>query len=147
VAHNVVPGEAKISIDRRLIPGETKESAVAEVREALDAIAAEDPDFRYELIADPHGDFIAANITPEDSPLVAAIQESVRTVTGQEPEYFVAWAGATDGRYYRAAGIDTVGYGPNGERAHGANECVYVDDLVTQAKVYVAAITKLLGVG
>ena len=146
VAHNVVPGEAKISIDRRLIPGETKESTVAEVREALDAIAAEDPDFRYELIADPSGDFIAANITPEDSPLVAAIQESVRSVTGKEPEYFVAWAGATDGRYYRSAGIDTVGYGPNGERAHGANECVYVDDLVTQAKVYVSTITKLLGV-
>jgi acetylornithine deacetylase/succinyl-diaminopimelate desuccinylase-like protein len=67
-------------------------------------------------------------------------------VTGQEPEYFVAWAGATDGRFYRAAGIDTVGYGPGGERAHGANECVYVDDLVTQAKVYVETITRLLGV-
>ena len=87
-----------------------------------------------------------ANITDEDSPLVAAVQDSIRTVTGQEPEYFVAWAGATDGRFYRAAGIETVGYGPGGERAHGANECVYVDDLVTQAKVYVETITRLLGV-
>jgi len=146
VAHNVVPGEATITIDRRLIPGETKEIAVAEVREALDAVAAGDPDFRYELTVDPTGDFIDANITPEDSPLVAAMQESVRSVVGTEPEYFVAWAGATDGRFYRAAGIDTVGFGPGGERAHGANECVYVDDLVTQARVYVATITRLLGV-
>ena len=146
VAHNVVPGECTITVDRRLIPGETAESAVAEVRAALDAVGAQDPEFRYELTVDPTGDAIPANITPEGSPLVRAVQESVRAVTGAEPEYFVAWAGATDGRFYRAAGIETVGYGPGGERAHGANECVYVDDLVTQAQVYVETITRLLGV-
>ena len=75
-----------------------------------------------------------------------AVQASIRDVTGKEPEYFVAWAGATDGRFYRQAGIDTVGYGPGGENAHGANEAVYIDDLVTQARVYVETITRLLGV-
>ncbi|MEZ4506815.1 MAG: M20/M25/M40 family metallo-hydrolase [Thermomicrobiales bacterium] len=55
VAHNVVPGEAKIHVDRRLIPGETRESVVAEIRAQLDAVAAEDPDFRYTLIEDPNG--------------------------------------------------------------------------------------------
>ncbi len=145
VAHNVVPGECTISVDRRLIPGETRESAVAAVRAALDAVAADDPDFRYDLVVDPHHDYIPANITPEDSPFVQAIQESVRVVTGEEPAYFVAWAGATDGRFYRQAGIDTVGYGPGGENAHGANEAVFVADLVTQAKVYAETITRLLG--
>lgn len=145
VAHNVVPGECTIEVDRRLIPGETRESATAEVRAALDAIAAEDPDFRYELAVDPHGDYIPANITREDSPLVHALQASVRDVTGREPEYFVAWAGATDGRFYRQLGIETVGYGPNGENAHGANEAVFIADLVTQAKVYAETVTRLLG--
>lgn len=145
VAHNVVPGEARISVDRRLIPGETKESVVAEIRAALDNVAATDPDFKYTLVVDPTGDFIAANITEEDSPLVQAIQQSIRAVTGQEPEFFVAWAGATDGRFYRQAGIDTVGYGPGGENAHGANEAGYIDDLVQQARVYVEIATRLLG--
>ena len=145
VAHNVVPGECTISVDRRLIPGETGQSAAAEVRAALDALAAEDPEFRYTLVEDPHGDAIPANITPEGSPLVQAVQAGVRRVTGREPEWFVAWAGATDGRFYRQAGIDTVGYGPGGENAHGANEAVYVADLVTQAKVYAETITRLLG--
>ena len=145
VAHNVVPGECVFTIDRRIIPGETPESAEAEIRAALDAVAAADPEFRYELVADPTGDAIPANITPEDSPLVRALQESARSVTGEEPEYFVAWAGATDGRFYRQAGIDTVGYGPGGENAHGANEAVTIDDLVTQAKVYATTITRLLG--
>ncbi len=139
-----MPGECRFSIDRRIIPGETVESALAEIRGHLDAVAAEDPDFRYEIVTDPMGDAIPANITAEDSPLVRAVQQSAREVTGQEPEYFVAWAGATDGRFYRQMGIDTVGYGPGGENAHGANEAVFVDNLVTQAKVYAATIARLL---
>src|SRR6478752_2014746 len=144
VAHNVVPGEAKIHVDRRLIPGETRESVVAEIRAKLDTVAAEDPDFKYTLIEDPHGDFIPANITEEDSPLVQAVQQAVRDELGIEPEFFVAWAGATDGRFYRQAGIDTVGFGPGGENAHGANEAGYIDDLVAEANVYAATVEKLL---
>lgn len=144
VAHNVVPGEAKIHVDRRLIPGETRESVVAEIRAALDAVAATDPDFSYTLIEDPRSDFIPANITEEDSPLVQAVQASVRSELGREPQFFVAWAGATDGRFYRQAGIDTVGFGPGGENAHGANEAGYIDDLVAEANVYAATIERLL---
>ncbi len=143
VAHNVVPGECTFTIDRRLIPGETRDSAVADIRSALDSVARDDLDFRYELNIDPQRDHIPANITDEQSPLVSALQESIRTVTGKEPEFFVAWAGATDGRFYRQAGIDTVGYGPGGENAHGANEAVNVDDLVTQAEVYVETSLRL----
>lgn len=144
VAHNVVPGECTFSIDRRLIPGETRESIVAEIIATFDDIAADDPNFRYELEIDPLQDHIPANITDSASPLVQALQSSVRDVTGQEPEYFVAWAGATDGRFYRLAGIDTVGYGPGGENAHGANEAVKIDDLVTQARVYGETISRVL---
>jgi succinyl-diaminopimelate desuccinylase len=144
VAHNVVPGECTFSIDRRLIPGETRESAVAEIVAMLDTIAGEDPAFRYELDVDPRKDHIPANITEESSPIVQALQASITNVTSREPEYFVAWAGATDGRFYRQAGIDTVGYGPGGENAHGANEAVHIDDLVTQAGVYVETITRVL---
>ncbi|MEJ7838966.1 MAG: ArgE/DapE family deacylase [Thermomicrobiales bacterium] len=146
IAHNIVPGECTISIDRRIIPGETKERAVADVRTALDAVAATDPDFRYELIIDPDGSFIDANITPEDSPLVQAFQESVRVVTGKEPEFFVQWAGMTDGRFYRQHDIDTVGMGPRGENAHGANESIAIDDLVLEGRIYAQTIATLLKV-
>ena len=73
VAHNVVPGECTFTIDRRLIPGETRESAVADIESALDAIASEDPDFRYELSVDPQQDYIPANITDDQSPLVKSL--------------------------------------------------------------------------
>jgi acetylornithine deacetylase/succinyl-diaminopimelate desuccinylase family protein len=144
VAHNVVPGECTITVDRRLIPGETRETAMAEVREAFESIAATDPDFKYTVIENPDDNYIPANITADTSPIVTSLQESIRQVTGAEPEYFVAWAGATDGRFYRQAGVETVGYGPGGMNAHGANEAVYIDDLVTQAKVYVETVVRLL---
>lgn len=146
IAHNVVPGEATISIDRRLIPGENKESAVADIRQKLDAVAAEDPDFKYELEIDPDGSYIDPNITPEDSPLVQAFQASLRTLTGEEPEYFVQWAGMTDGRFYRQHSMDTVGMGPRGEGAHGANESILIDDLVKQGRIYALTIANLLKV-
>jgi len=147
VAHNVVPGECTITVDRRTIPGETRATVMTEINAKLEAIAANDPQFKYTIVEDPHGDYIPANLTDENSSLVKAMQAGVRSVTGKEPEFFVAWAGATDGRFYRQAGIDTVGLGSGGEGAHGANEAVYIADLVTQARVYSETIGALLGLG
>jgi succinyl-diaminopimelate desuccinylase len=146
IVSNVVPGECTITVDRRTIPGETRESVLAEVRQKLDAIKADDPEFNYEILAsDEEEGYTPANITDDGSPIVAALQQSVREVLGREPAFFRTWAGATDGRLYRFAGIDTVGFGPSGEFAHGANEAVFVDDLVTQAQVYIATVRRLLG--
>ncbi|RIK41233.1 MAG: hypothetical protein DCC58_12770, partial [Chloroflexi bacterium] len=112
----------------------------------LDGIKADDPNFNYEILPSTEEDgYTPANITAEDSPLVLALQDAVRGVLDKEPEFFRTWAGATDGRLYRFAGIDTVGFGPSGENAHGANEAVFVDDLIAQAQVYQAAIRQLLG--
>src|SRR5690606_2153809 len=144
VANNVVPGECVITVDRRTIPGETDETVLAEIRAKLDAIKADDPDFDYEIIPNRDEGYTPANITDESSPIVAALQQAIREVTGEEPEYFAPWAGATAGRLYRFAGIDTAGYGPSGQNAHGANEGVYVDDLITQAQVYQVIARKLL---
>jgi acetylornithine deacetylase/succinyl-diaminopimelate desuccinylase-like protein len=70
----------------------------------------------------------------------------LRTLTGKEPEFFVQWAGMTDGRFYRQRGMDTVGMGPRGEGAHGANESILIDDLVQQGKIYAETIARLLKV-
>jgi acetylornithine deacetylase/succinyl-diaminopimelate desuccinylase family protein len=146
IVSNVVPGECIITVDRRTIPGETRESVLAEVTAALDAVKESDPRFNYEILpSDEEEGYTPANITEQDSPVVKMLQESVREVMGKEPEFFRTWAGATDGRLYRFAGIDTVGFGPSGENAHGANEAVYVDDLVTQAQVYIATARRILG--
>lgn len=144
VAHNVVPGEATIDIDRRTVPGETVESIIADIRAKLDVVAADDPDFLYELEYDSER-YTEANMTSPDSPLVVAFQNALQSL-GREPEFFVEWAGITDARLYRQIGIDTVIMGPAGLNEHGANESILVDDLVTQARIYAATLSELLGV-
>lgn len=144
VAHNVVPGDATIDIDRRTVPGETAESVIADIRAKLDAVAADDPDFIYELEYDAER-YTEANMTSPDSPLVVAFQNALRSMD-REPEFFVEWAGITDARLYRQIGIDTVIMGAVGLNEHGANESILVDDLVTQARIYAATLSELLGV-
>jgi acetylornithine deacetylase/succinyl-diaminopimelate desuccinylase family protein len=145
IASNVVPGECTITVDRRTIPGETRQSVLDEVRQKLDALKTDEPNFDYEIQpSDEEEGYTPANITDAESPVVTHLQQAIREVTGQEPEFFATWAGVTDGRLYRFAGIDTVGYGPSGQNAHGANEAVFVDDLVTQSQVYQALVRRLL---
>jgi succinyl-diaminopimelate desuccinylase len=141
-AGNQVPDECTISIDRRLIPGETADTVAAEVKNVLDEAGKGDLDWRWEIDApkDSKGAWIyhPANYTAPDTEFGQAFKSAVKTVLGKEPDLFVEWAGGTDGAYYRDMGIPTIGFGPGGEHMHGPNELVYVDTLVDQAKVYIA---------
>ena len=141
-AGNQVPDECTISIDRRLIPGETPDTIAAEVKQALDEAGKGDPDWRWEIEAprDKDGKWIynPANYTEPDSELGKEFKKAIRAALKREPELFVEWAGGTDGAYYRQAGIQTIGFGPAGEHMHGPNELVYVDTLIDQARVYLA---------
>lgn len=144
---NQVPAECVIGVDRRLIIGEDADTVVAEVTEALDEAGKGDPDWRWELEArkDKDGNYIYSppSYTAPDTELVKAFFEAVPKAMGSEPELFVEWAGGTDGRFYRYSGIQTVGFGPRGEHAHGPDEFVYVDSLMSQAKVYLALVLEL----
>jgi succinyl-diaminopimelate desuccinylase len=139
---NQVPAECTITVDRRLIIGETADDVVAEVKADLDEAGEGDPDWSWEMVApkDENGDWVytPANYTPPDSELGEAFMEAVPVALGVEPELYVEWAGSTDGRLYRQAGIQTIGFGPVGFGAHGPDEFVIVDSLVKTAKVYVA---------
>ncbi|MER3396957.1 MAG: hypothetical protein C4315_02165 [Chloroflexota bacterium] len=144
---NQVPAEAVITIDRRTVPGETMESVLAEVRQTLDRVVAEFGAGGYEILTQAEEGqipFMPANLTDPNSRLVQTIRMAYQQVIGKEPEFFVDWAGATDGRLYRQAGIDTVVFGPVGFHAHGPDEHVLVDSLVTQLKVYLATAFNLL---
>lgn len=146
---NQVPAECTISVDRRLIIGETADDVVAEVKADLDKAGEGDSDWSWEIVAskDENGDwqYTPANYTPPDTELGKAFMKAVKTGLGIEPEVYVTWAGSTDGRLYRQAGIQTIGFGPIGFGAHGPDEFVFIDSLGKTARVWVAVVHELAG--
>jgi succinyl-diaminopimelate desuccinylase len=148
VAPNQVPAECTLTIDRRLIPGETRESVIAEVEAGLADLARELPGLDWRLVPrtapDGREEYNPANMTPVDHPLVGQVREAMRAVTGRDPGIFVDWAGATDARLFREAGIPTVVLGGVGSGFHGANEHVRVDSLVALARAYLGVAARVL---
>jgi succinyl-diaminopimelate desuccinylase len=144
---NQVPAECTITVDRRLIIGETADDVVAEVTADLDKAGEGDPEWKWEIIADKDEEgnwkYTPANYTPPDSELGKAFMKAVPKGLNIDPELYVTWAGSTDGRLYREAGMQTIGFGPIGLYAHGADEFVYVDSLVKMTKVWIALALEL----
>ena len=144
---NQVPAECVIGVDHRPIIGETAETVIAEAKQILDEAGRGDPDWGWELESnrDEDGNYIYSppNHTDPETELGRAFFRAVPAALDMEPELFVEWAGGTDGRFYRYAGIQTIGFGPSGKHAHGPDEFVYVDSLVSQARVYLALALEL----
>jgi len=144
---NQVPAECTITVDRRLIIGETADDVVAEVTADLDKAGEGDPDWKWEIVApkDENGDwqYTPANYTSPESELGKAFMKAIKAGIDKEPELYVTWAGSTDGRLYRQVGMQTIGYGPIGFGAHGPDEFVFIDSLVKTAKVWLALVHEL----
>lgn len=124
------PERCVLQLERRTIPGETREVVEAELAELLAQLASADPDLEASLettlVRDPFE--VAA-----DEPIV----EALRDAAGREiPVVGVPfWA---DSAIFSSAGIPTVIHGPGGAGAHAAVEYVELDQLDRVAENLVA---------
>jgi putative selenium metabolism hydrolase len=148
-----VPDEAEFHIDRRLTVGETRESALAEVEDALRAAGVEAEVFTltYEEkawtgLVYPMDKYYPTWILPEESPFLAAARQAHQQVTDQEAEVS-RWNFSTNGVTIMGLhGVPCLGYGPGREEiAHMANEYVPVADVVTACAFYATLPGKILG--
>lgn len=123
---NVVPDQCVLTIDRRLLPGETIEAVVAE----LEAFIGDRASLSYEHTG-------AAFDTPADHWLVRAAVDAVASVRGFSPP-IGGLVGSSDARYYAdGAGIPTIIVGPGSmDQAHVADEWVDVGLLGQSVEVY-----------
>jgi acetylornithine deacetylase len=114
------PASCRLEVERRTIPGETPESAEAEIREALERIAKTDPRFKATL----HRTFARGSMEARrDSPIVLALAQQVQRVTGRAA-VFAGMGGWLDSALLDGAGVPTVVLGPAGAGLHGAEEWV-----------------------
>ncbi len=139
---NVVADYAELQVDRRLIPGETAESALAEIRTILDSITAEDPEavFDVEVM-----DYAEPSAQSRDSEIVRVISSAIEDCIGGPPEFYVS-PGSSDARFLRNnAGVPTVLFGPGiMGLAHVVDEYVEIDSLVDAARVLAVTAARFL---
>lgn len=133
---------ARLHLDRRLTWGETKESAVKEIRDIVKDMDAEVEVLNYSETAFTgltYGmeKYYPTWKIPEDHPLVRTGVESFKALFSKEPKVD-KWTFSTNGVTINGIyGIPTIGFGPGNEvLAHAPNEKVPVDDLVKASAFY-----------
>jgi len=132
--------------DRRFLIEEGFEATRREVEDLVAHAAAQARDVRFEI-----RDLMVVHPTrtPDDSPVIAALERSIQEVLGRRAE-LVASPGTYDHKHVaRIAGIPhCVAYGPGElELAHQPDEYCRIDDMVNAAKVMALATLDLMGIG
>jgi acetylornithine deacetylase/succinyl-diaminopimelate desuccinylase family protein len=137
---NMVPDYCELEVDRRTLPGETRESVYSEFTARIRKAAEGDPDFAYE-ITEPTW-LIAPNDISPGEPVVAALRAAHQGIFGRDPgvEAFVA---GSDAPYM---GFPTVICGPGSiAQAHTTCEFVNLQEVTDAARLYLHAALQLLG--
>jgi len=130
---NIVPGAAKFSIDRRLIP---EEDALTAKKEILKVIERFNKKWKDSSVSIKFTGAANPSISKKDRLFFKTVSNSIKMVNGKKAK-FCLMPGATDIRYFMWKGIPAVGYSAKGgESWHSDNEFVYIDSLVDTAKVY-----------
>jgi acetylornithine deacetylase len=132
-----------LRIERRAVPGETVDAAVAGIQAIADRLAFEDPTFRATVrplfSRDPF------EVAPQAT-IVRTLAEASRSVLGRTPA-FVGDTPWMDAALLAAAGIETVVMGPTGAGEHSAVEWVDVDSVVSMAEILARTAIAYCGVG
>jgi succinyl-diaminopimelate desuccinylase len=126
----VVPEHCEVIITRLTVPGESRESLLAGMRELIDSL---DLDCTVAIETPPP--FYEPYLIDTDSRLVQAFGRACQAVIGAAPT-FDFLTGITDANIYVAeGGMPAVSFGPDGGAAHECNEYVEIDSLVPLAQV------------
>jgi succinyl-diaminopimelate desuccinylase len=139
-----VADSCRAVFDRRFLIEEGFDATRAEIVALLEDIKRGRPGFHYQL-----RDLMVVHPvrTPDESPLVHALERSIRLVLGRNATH-VASPGTYDHKHVdRIAGIkQCVAYGPGIlDLAHQPDEYCDIDDLINATKVLSLAILELTG--
>jgi acetylornithine deacetylase len=135
------PERCLLSVERRTLPGETPESAEAELLEIVETLQQSDPSFQAVV---RRGLDRAALETPEDADIAQAIQVASVKVLNR-PSQVAGVPFWTDAAVLSAAGIPSVLFGPSGSGAHAVEEWVELGSVKTCAEIYLATAMEFCG--
>jgi acetylornithine deacetylase len=132
------PDTCKLEIERRLIPGETREDVDLEMQQQLQSLSEEDPKFKADYkITFYRGPM---EISPDEE-ICRVLEEETQRVLGVAPR-FTGSAGWMDTQIIYDKGIPAVAYGPLGDGAHAAVEWVDLDSVYKAAQAQMEVIKR-----
>jgi acetylornithine deacetylase len=135
------PESCLLRIERRVVPGETRDTVEGELRALLKAAGSGDSAFSAEL---RHVFERSPLEVSGEEPIVRALQRAVKGETGTEPS--PAGMGAwMDSSLLAAAGIPPVVFGPSGEGLHGLSEWVELSSVRACSRIVGAVIEEFCG--
>jgi len=148
-----VPDICKIWVDRRLVPGESREDFLGKVKKMLEEIGEKDKDFKAEFKVErpdqrPEAKIIERGqkptlVSPKEA-IVGILREAFMRITGRDPRisFMNAWTEADF--LVNDLKIPTVIFGPGRmELSHSPNEHIEVKDVITAAKIYALTMLKV----
>ncbi len=124
---NMLPSECEMEVDARLPVG----IDAAEVQAAVDGIVARHPGVTWEARPLSPG----AAWSDPDHEMVHHIQRNAEALIGVRPPAIVS-LGATDCRFWRAAGVPAYVYGPSPQSMGAPDESVSVDEFLHVVKIH-----------
>jgi acetylornithine deacetylase/succinyl-diaminopimelate desuccinylase-like protein len=143
---HTIQDRCELTVDRRLLPGESPDAAVAEIAaiaRLLDG-AADPASGRPWRVEVERGAMMYPSLVAAESPVVRALMRASKAVLGTALEMYCA-TNAFDQGYLNQIGIEACTYGPGEERfAHTDFDLASVKRTCDAAKVYAALIVQQL---
>ncbi len=140
IKNNVVAEECTFLVDRRLLPGETVDGVMEQIRTALSGALEEGFQYDVKLVNDGWDPFI----TEADDPVVTKLAQYYEEVTGEKP-VIRGKGGCTDASHIHNAGIPVVILGPgSANESHTANEKCSVLKIAQTANILLDTVISFL---
>lgn len=132
---NVIPQTATAEIDCRILPGQSAETLLDEIRHALGPEGGPQDKLRFEIISTN-----PATESPPETPLAQAVARAVALHAPDAAVVPFLLPAATDSRFFRERGVVAYGFSPllPGEdlaSVHGKNERISIASLEFGLKV------------
>ena len=134
-ARNLVPNYFQFSLDRRILPSEDIDEALNEITNHINGLGR-----ALESAIEIH---VVNRIEPamnNDSKLLNKLTDAIVKVLGINPRVGISRT-PVDTRYLQGIGVDALTYGPgNITSAHGPDEYIEINDIVSSVDVYLRLI-------
>lgn len=153
---SVVPDYCRVTYDRRLLVGETKESVLKPILDIIEEMEKEDPEFKAKAYYAKGQEkcytgetiegerFFPGWVYDEEDEYVQKAYNGLKEI-GLDP-IITHYSFCTNGSHYAGeAGIKTIGFGPSKENlAHTIDEYIEIDQLLKVTEGYYAIAKSVL---